>query len=69
MSKPKITHQRHESVTIELTVRLDPSSMLKSEDNILEALNGAGRLAAQVALEQFDTDGSKIVLGDRKSVV
>ena len=66
MSKPKITHQRHESVTIELTVRLDPSSMLNSEDNILEALNGAGRLAAQVALKQFDTDGSKIVLGQTK---
>ena len=66
MSKPKITHQTHESVTIELTVRLDRISMLKSEDNILEALNGAGRLGAQVALEQFDTDGSKIVLGQTK---
>ena len=57
MSKPTITSQTGKSVTIELTVDLDPSSMLKSEDNILQALNGAGRLAAEVALEQFDTDG------------
>ena len=60
MSKPTITRRTSKSVTIELTVHLDPSSMLRSEDNILEALNGAGRLAAQVALEQFDTDGSNI---------
>ena len=66
MSKPKITSQTPESVTIEFTVQLDSSSMLKSEDNILEALNGAGRLAAGVALEQFDTDGSAIVLGQTK---
>ena len=66
MSKPKITSQRSESVTIEFTVQLDRSSMLKSEDNILKALNGAGRLAAEVALEQFDTDGCPIVLGQTK---
>ena len=66
MSKPKITSQSPESVTIEFTVQLDRSSMLKSEDNILQALNGAGRLAAEVALEQFDTDGSAIVLGQTK---
>ena len=40
--------------------------MLKSEDNILEALNGAGCLAAEVALGQFDTDGSAIVVGATK---
>ena len=51
MSKPEITSQTSESVTIEFTVQLDRSSMLKSEDNILQALNGAGRLAAEVALE------------------
>ena len=63
MSKPKITHQTDKSVTIEFTVHLDSKSMLKSEDTILEALNGAGRLAVQAAPEQFDTDGSPIVLG------
>ena len=61
MSNPKITSQKPESVTIEFTVHLDSGSMLKSEDNILEALNSAGRLAAGVALEQFDTDGSKLL--------
>ncbi len=66
MNKATITNQTNESLTIELTVNLDSSSMLKSEDNILEALNGAGRLAAQVALAQFDTDGSAIVVGETK---
>ena len=66
MSKPTITNQTDKSVTIEFTVHLDPSSMLKSEDAILDALNGAGRLAAEVALEQFDTDGSDVVLGQTK---
>ena len=66
MSKSTITSQTAESVTIEFTVHLDSGSMLRSEDNILEALNGAGRLAAEVALEQFDTDGSPIVLGQTK---
>ena len=66
MSNPTITAQTDKTVTIEFTVELDPNSMLKSEDNILEALNGAGRLAAQVALEQFDADGSNSVLGQTK---
>lgn len=66
MSKATIIGQTGKSVTIELTVDLDPSSMLKSEDNILEALNSGGCLAARVALEQFDTDGSKIVLGQTR---
>lgn len=66
MSETKIIHQSDGTLTIELTVKLDPSSMLKSEDNILAALNEAGCVAAEAALAQFDTDGSPIVIGETK---
>ena len=66
MSKPKITKRDGNSVTLELTVQLNPKSMLKSEENIQNALNDAGCLAAQAALEQFDTDGSPIMIGNVK---
>lgn len=53
------------SVTLEITVPL-AQSMLQSEENITEALNEAGCLAAEVALKQFDTDGSAIFFGAEK---
>jgi len=65
-NKAMIKARKGNAVTIEFTVLLNPKSMLKSEDNILEALNEAGSLAAEAALEQFDTDGSDIILGSTK---
>src|SRR4051812_20846185 len=50
------------SVTIQITVALT-RSMLDSEAEIQKALNEAGVLATAEALEQFDTDGSPLVLG------
>lgn len=61
MIKPKT----ESSVTLEITVPL-AQSMLQSEDNITETLNEAGCLAAEVALKQFDTDGSAIFFGQEK---
>ncbi|MEJ2419630.1 MAG: ISKra4 family transposase, partial [Exilibacterium sp.] len=60
-----VTSKTQDSITLEITVPL-AKSMLKSEENITNALNEAGCLAAEVALEQFDTDGSPIMMGDVK---
>lgn len=40
--------------------------MLDCEEQILDALNEAGRLATRECLEQFDTDGSPIIVGGAK---
>ncbi len=60
-----VTSKTQDSITLEITVPL-AKSMLKSEENITNALNEAGCLAAEAALEQFDTDGSPIMMGDVK---
>ena len=65
----KLRSQKSETIKIEITVQLDPKSMLRSEENIRDALNDAGCLAAECALKQFDTDGSPIVIGDSKLTV
>lgn len=54
-----------DSVTIEVTIPLS-KAMLDCEEKITTALNEAGCLAAKTALEQFDTDGTPILLGDSK---
>lgn len=64
--KAVVKSKNGDSVKIEVTVKLDKSSMLKSEDNIRDALNDAGCLAAECALKQFDTDGSPIMVGNTK---
>lgn len=66
MDSARITKRDGSCLTIELNITLDSKSMLRSEDNILSGLNEAGALAAQAALEQFDTDGSPIVMGKEK---
>ena len=57
--KASIIEQKGNTVTLQLQVQLS-KSMLESEENIQEALNEAGCLASQLALEQFDTDGSPL---------
>jgi len=52
-------------ITFQLTLR-PGTSMIDYEEQILEALNESGRLATQECLEEFDTDGSPIVLGGIK---
>jgi hypothetical protein len=52
-------------VTIEVTVQLS-GSMMEMEDAILAAVNEAGCLATNQALERFDTDGSRIEIGGVK---
>jgi hypothetical protein len=52
-------------ITFQLTLRAE-TSMMDYEEQILEALNESGRLATQQCLEDFDTDGSPILLGGIK---
>ena len=53
------------SVTIQLTIPFK-GSMLSSEDEIQSALNLAGQLATEKALEQFDSDGSPIEMSGQR---
>lgn len=55
----------HDTVTIEVTVPLT-KSMLDCEESITKTLNEAGCLAAKTALEQFDTEGTPVFIGDTK---
>jgi len=54
-----------DSITLQVTVEFS-NSMLKSEDAILEALNEAGTVATEEALQQFDTNGSEIEIDGMK---
>lgn len=61
----KVLRETETEVVIELTV---PKSrdFFRCEENIQEALNQAGRLATGTCLEDFDTDGSPIILDGEK---
>ena len=61
----KLISLDNDTVTIELKVKLG-GSMLASEAAILNTLNEAGCIATKEALTRFDTDGSRIELGDDK---
>lgn len=54
-----------EEIEITIRLRIDKSSMLKSEELIEEALNEAGVAVSELALEEFDTDGSPIELAGK----
>ena len=41
-------------------------SMLEAEDRIQQAVNEVGCLATEQTLQQFDTDGSAIMMGNIK---
>ena len=60
-----IVSQTGTQLTLQITLSLD-GSMMQMEETIQDALNEAGILATGKALEQFDTDGSPIILGNTK---
>ena len=64
-SKAKLKSSNSDSVTIEVTIPLS-KSMLKMEEEIRNALNDVGCIAAKSALNCFDTDGTPIIVGDTK---
>lgn len=59
-----VERQEH-AVTIVIRIPLS-RSMLDTEEAIQQALNEAGVLATAEALQQFDTDGSPLVLGSTR---
>ena len=60
-----IVSQTGTQLTLQITLSLD-GSMMQMEEHIQDALNEAGQLATGKALEQFDTDGSPLILGNTK---
>ena len=53
----------------EVSIDLENTSMLKSEEQIQAAVNALGKEATKAALSQFDTDGRDIELeGDNYTV-
>ena len=60
-----IVSQTDNTVTLQIKITL-AGNMMQMEENIQDALNAAGILATGKALEQFDTDGSPIILGSTK---
>lgn len=61
----KLISKSKDAVTVQVTVPLN-GSMLDCEASITKALNEGGCIAAEAALETFDTDGSPITMGDTK---
>ena len=62
----KIVNEEGKKLTIQIEVELDSTSMLNSEEQIAKALQTAGLLATQKALEQFDTNGEQIEVEGKK---
>ena len=60
--KSKVIKKTGNKLKLEVEIELDSTSMLNSEEQIAKALNEAGLLATEEALELFDTDGSPIEL-------
>jgi hypothetical protein len=53
------------TLTVPFTVTLD-RSVLQFEEHLPDQLNAAGLLATEAALQQFDPDGSPLVVGPTK---
>ena len=53
------------SITIQVTIPLR-DEMLSTEEAIQEGVNQAGLVATRYALSRFDTDGSSIIVGEKK---
>src|SRR5215469_12168901 len=60
-----LVSQTDNKLTLQIEITLD-GSMMQMEEHIQDSLNEAGVLATGKALEQFDTDGSPIILGPTK---
>ena len=59
--------RKADQVQISIELNFQPgTSMMDYEEQILQALNEAGRQATGQCLEQFDADGSPIVIGGVK---
>ena len=65
----KLVKRTDGKLVYEVSIDLDSTSMLQSEEQIQEAVNAQGNEATKAALSQFDTDGRDIELeGDNYTV-
>ena len=65
----KLVKRTDGKLVYEVSINLDSTSMLQSEEQIQEAVNALGNEATKAALSQFDTDGRDIELeGDNYTV-
>lgn len=62
---PEVLHNDDETMTIKVTFKKS-AAFLECEENIQDALNEVGNLATEQCLEDFDSDGSPIVVAGRK---
>ena len=53
--------------SISITLNINPvGSFLEQEEQIAAAVSEVGRLASQLTMQSYDTDGSAIVVGNVK---
>ena len=61
------SHKIESDGSISITFRFKPEgSMLEQEEQIAAALSEAGRLASELSLKSFDTDGRSIIVDNEK---
>lgn len=61
----KIMSRKGNELTMEVKVDIS-GSMLEAEEKIQAACNALGSLSTEKALEHFDTDGTPIIIGEKK---
>jgi hypothetical protein len=61
----RLLHEDDDRLVIEITVSKS-RDFLQCEDQIQDALNHAGALATQKCLEDFDSDGTPIIIAGQK---
>lgn len=63
--KPEIKKEANGSYTISVNIEMS-GSMLSKEEQIARAVAAIGAVATREALESFDTDGSAVIVENRK---
>lgn len=61
----KIVSRKGNELTLQVKIDLS-GSMLEMEEKILAACNAVGALSTEKALEHFDTDGTPVIIGEKK---
>lgn len=61
----QVKQEEDGSLTVSVNLRFE-GSMLEMEEKIAQTVNELGKFATVEALKQFDTDGSAIVLENKK---
>lgn len=61
----EIISSKENKLTLQVQIDLS-GSMLEMEERILAACNEIGALSTEKALDRFDTDGTPIMIGEKK---